>query len=91
MYLEKCREPLCVVPSKVAVECLVGVETEELSYDLDGEDLGIRELGCGSATSDAAPFETVVDEAEDGHDEGALRSIRRRPPLRLVLLGQHRA
>lgn len=39
MYLAKCREPLAVVPSEVAVECLVGVEPQELADDLDGEDL----------------------------------------------------
>jgi hypothetical protein len=58
------------VPSEVAVECLVGVKPQELAYDLDGEDLRIRELRSGSAASDAPPFETVVHQTEDSHDEG---------------------
>ena len=63
--------------AKEEVDVLVGVEAEELPDDLDGEDLRVGELGGGSAASDAPPFEpVVVDEAEDGDDEGALRSTR---------------
>ena len=63
--LLECGEPFTVVTAEEAVDALVGVKAEELSDDLEGEDLSIRELGCGSATSDASPFETVVDEAEE--------------------------
>ncbi len=53
------------------VDAPVSIELQELADDLEGKDLCIRELGCGSAATDASPVETVVDEAEDGHDEGA--------------------
>jgi hypothetical protein len=38
-------EPLCIVPSEVVVDGFVGVHAEELSDYLDGEDLGVGELG----------------------------------------------
>src|SRR5215218_10380014 len=77
-------EPFTIVPSEEEVDGLVGVEPEELSYDLDGEDLGIGELGGWSAPSDAAFLESVVDEAEDADDEGAKIHRKRPPSLRLV-------
>jgi hypothetical protein len=58
------------VTSEEAVDALVGVEAEELTYDLDSEELSIREVGGRSASSEASPFERVVDEAENGDDEG---------------------
>jgi len=79
-------EPFTIVPSEEEVDGLVGVEPEELSYDLDGEDLGIGELGGWSAPSDAAFLESVVDEAEDADDEGA-KIHRKRPPLASIGLG----
>jgi hypothetical protein len=33
--------------------------------------LGVGELRVGAVASEAPPFETVVDKAEDGDDEGA--------------------
>jgi len=77
VYFAQSGEPLMVVPSEEEVDGLVGVEPQELAYDLDGEDLGIGELGGWSAPSDAAFLESVVDEAEDADDEGALRSTGR--------------
>jgi len=77
MDLAKGREPLGVVPLEEEVDALVGVEAEELAYDdLDGEDLRVRELGRRAALAVAplATLEPVVDEAEDGDDEGAKRS-----------------
>jgi len=71
MHLAEGGEPSAVVTAKEEVDVLVGVEAEELPYDLDGEDLRVGELGGGSTASDAPPFEPVVDEAEDGYDEGA--------------------
>jgi hypothetical protein len=66
------REPLAtLVMAEVAVDSLVGVDAEELAYDLDGEDLGVGELGCGSTASDAPSFELVIHEAEDGNDKAA--------------------
>ncbi len=72
MDFAECGEPLAVVPSEVAVDGLVGVEAEELAYDLDGEDLRVGEFRGGAAlTQGSSDFEPVVYEAEDGHDEGA--------------------
>jgi hypothetical protein len=56
---------------EVAKDSLVGVHTEELSDDLNGEDLGVGELGSWAALSNTATLEPVVDEAQDGNDEGA--------------------
>jgi hypothetical protein len=43
------RKPLRIMPSEVAVGCLVGVEPKELSDDLDGEDLRAGEFRGGAA------------------------------------------
>ncbi len=71
MYLAEGRKPFSVVPLEEAVDAFVGVYAEELAHDLDGEDLGVGELGCRSTASEAPSFELVVDKSEDGHDEGA--------------------
>jgi hypothetical protein len=74
------REPLAtLVMAEVAVDSLVGVDAEELAYDLDGEDLGVGELGGRSALTNALSLEPVVDEAEDRDDEGA-KIHKGRPP-----------
>jgi hypothetical protein len=70
MYLLECGEPFAVVTAEEAVEVLVGIEPKELPDDLYGEHLGVGELGAGTALTNAASLESVVDEAEDGHDEG---------------------
>jgi hypothetical protein len=62
---------VCVVPSEVAVERLVGVETQKLSDNLDCEDLGVRKLWGGTTLTDTPSFEPIVHQAEDGYDEGA--------------------
>ena len=48
--------------------------------------LGVGELRVGAAASEAPPLKTVVDETEDGDDEGAkikektfLRSVATKP------------
>jgi hypothetical protein len=84
MNLAECREPCTVVPSEVAIECLVGVYSEELTDDLDGEDLRVGEPGRRSTTSKAQPLEAVVHEAKDSHDEGA-KIHERRSPLRWLV------
>ena len=71
MYLVESGEPSSVVTAEEEVDALVGVEPEELSYDLDGENLRVAELGRRSTTSDTPSFDLVIHEAEDGHDEGA--------------------
>jgi hypothetical protein len=73
------------------MERLVGIDTEELSDDLDGKNLRVGELWSGATLTQGSPvFEQLIHRAEDRDDEGALRS-KRRPPLRLVPLSQHRA
>jgi len=81
MHLTEGGKPIGVVTAEEEVDVLVRVESQELAYDLDGEDLRIGELGGGSAASEAQPLDSVVYEAKDGHDEGA-KIHERRPPLR---------
>jgi hypothetical protein len=71
VYLAEGGEPIGVVAAKEEADVLVGVEAQELAYDLDGEDLRVGELGRRAALANATILELVVDEAEDGHDEGA--------------------
>src|SRR5215211_4256089 len=71
MDLAERGEPSSVVPLEEEADALVGVEPEELSDDLDGQDLCVAELGGRPALADAPSLEPIVDEAEDGHDEGA--------------------
>jgi hypothetical protein len=52
VYLAEGGEPLAVVTAEKEVDALVGVEPQELPDDLDGEDLGVGELGSGSALTD---------------------------------------
>jgi hypothetical protein len=76
MYLLEGRKPFPIVPFEEEVDAFVGVDAEKLPDDLDGEDFGVGELRGGTALADAASVEPIVHEAEDGHDEGALRSTR---------------
>jgi hypothetical protein len=46
---------------EVAKDRLVGVHTEELSDDLDGEELRVRELGNWATLANTATLEPVVD------------------------------
>jgi hypothetical protein len=84
VHLAESRKPFSVVTTEEEVDALVGVDTEELAYDLDSEDLGIGEFRDGSALADTTPFEPVVHETEDGNDEGAKIHRKRPPSLRLV-------
>jgi hypothetical protein len=45
------REPLTVVPPEVGVNALLGVYAEELADDLDGQHLGVGELGSRTAAA----------------------------------------
>jgi hypothetical protein len=72
MYLTESGEPLAVVPSEEQVDALVGVEPQELTDDLYGEDLGVGELGYGSALTEPAPsFELIIHQTKDSDNEGA--------------------
>jgi hypothetical protein len=84
VHLAESRKPFSVVTTEEEVDALVGVDTEELAYDLDSEDLGIGEFRGGTALADTTPFEPVVHETEDGNDEGAKIHRKRPPSLRLV-------
>ena len=63
-------EPLPVMLPEVVKDRLVGVHAEELSDDLDGDGLRVGKLGSRTALTNTAALEPVVDEAEDGNDEG---------------------
>jgi hypothetical protein len=78
-------KPLCVVPSDVAVDTLVGIYTEELSENLYSADLRIRKLRSGTALADATPLSRSSIRQKTATMK-VLRSIRR-PPLCSVLLG----
>ena len=89
-YFAQGGEPIAVMPSEVTKDCLVGVHAEELSDELDGDDLRVGELRKWPALANKATLEPVVDEAEDGNDEGA-KIHERSPPLRRGWFGRYRA
>jgi hypothetical protein len=86
MHFAEGGEPLRVVRAEEEVDVLVGVYAEELSYDLDGEDLRVGELGGRATLTDTPSFELIVHQTEDGDDEGA-KIHRKRSPLASVGLG----
>jgi len=77
-------EPLAVMLPEVPKDRLVGVHAQELSNDLDGDGLRVRKLRRRAALANTAALEPIVDEAEDGNDEGAKIHERRSPLRRLV-------
>jgi hypothetical protein len=82
MHSREVREEVGVVTAEVLKECAIFIESQELTNYLDGEHFRVTERGSRSARSETPKVsDAVVDEAEDSYDEGALRSIRRRPPL----------
>src|SRR3712207_6713515 len=72
-------EPLPVMPPEVAVERPVGVQSEKLPDDLDGQDLRVRKLRSGTAPSNTPTLEMIGDEAEDANYEGAKIHERKTP------------
>jgi len=60
-----------VVTPEVVKELRIFAESQELADDLDGDDFRVAEC-CGGSTCSEAPelSDVVVDEAEDGADEG---------------------
>ena len=63
---------MSIVAPEVRKEFFVFVESQELTDDLDGEDLRVAQRWGGSATSETSEvLESIVDEAEDRDDEGA--------------------
>jgi hypothetical protein len=82
MHTSEVREEVGVVATEVRKELRIFIESQELSDDLDGEDFRVAERWCGSTCSETAEvLDPVVDEAEDGDDEGA-KIHERRPPIR---------
>jgi hypothetical protein len=72
-----------VVALEVGKELCVFVYPKELTDYLDGEHFRVAQRRGGTTPSEAPEVsDAVVDEAEDGHDEGA-KIHKRRPPLRL--------
>ena len=72
MYPQEVWEKVSVVTPEVAEELRIFVYPQKLADELDGKDFRVREHGSGSACSEAPEIhESVVDEAEDGYDEGA--------------------
>jgi hypothetical protein len=69
MDLIQGREPLLVVPPKVSVETLVGVDAQELAHHFHGEHFGVGELRLGASLADALSVEPIVDEAKDDDDK----------------------
>jgi hypothetical protein len=67
------------MPPEVAVERPVGVQSEKLPDDLDGQDLRVRKLRSGTAPSNTPTLEMIVDEAEDANYEGAKIHERKTP------------
>ncbi len=86
------REPLGVVAPEVLEDAPLGVDPEELAADLEGQDLGVGELGSlGAALAQGRlPFEPVVDLTENGRYEGA-KIHEREPPFRSGEFGRHQA
>ena len=71
MHESEVWEEVSVVAPEVGKELRIFVEPQELTDDLDGEDLRVKERRGGSALSQAPKVsDAVVDEAEDGYDEG---------------------
>ncbi len=93
IYPHQVREEVNVVAPEVGEELRILVESQELTDDLYGEHFGVAQRWGGSTLSEAPEVsDAVVDEAEDGDDEGVKIHKRKRPPLRLSgAIGQHRA
>jgi hypothetical protein len=91
MHASEVREEMGVVVPKVRKEFRVFIESQELADDLDGEHFRVAERWSGSTCSETPEFsDTVVDETEDGHDEGA-KIHEGRPPSRFGWFGRYRA
>ena len=77
MHHQEVREEVGVVAPEVEEELFVFVYPQKLADDLYGEHLRVEKRRGRSAPSEISEvLESVVDEAEDSNDEGALRSTR---------------
>jgi hypothetical protein len=64
--------PLSVVTSKIVVEALLSVYSQELTDDLDGQHFRVAKLGRRTALARRLlSLKPIVGHAENGDDEGA--------------------
>ncbi len=74
MNLAQFRKPLAKVPEEVEIDALVGIDAEELSNNLNGQNLAVRELRAWATLAQLLlALKPVVNKAENCDDEG-LRS-----------------
>jgi len=72
MHASEVREEVSVVAPEIRKELGVFVEPQKLTDDLDGEHFRVAERRGRSTGSETPELgDAIVDEAEDGHDEGA--------------------
>ena len=93
IYPHQVREEVNVVAPEVGKELRIFVESQELTDDLDGEHFRVAQRWGGSTLSEAPEVsDAVVDEAEDGHDEGVKIHKKKTSATSLYgAIGQHRA
>jgi hypothetical protein len=92
MHTSEVREVVGIVAPEVGKELLIFIESQKFADDLDSDYFRVGERWGGSAASDGSLFEAVVNMRQKTATMKVLRSIRRRPPLRLYgAIGQHRA
>jgi hypothetical protein len=87
MHFAEGREPFAVVAAEIAVDSLVGVESEELSDDLNSEDFGVGERRGRAALADTMTLDSVVYETKDGYDESA--KIQQKTSVGFGAIGLH--
>jgi hypothetical protein len=72
MHTSEVWEEMGVVAPKVRNEFCIFIESQKLANDLYGENFRVAERWSGSTCSETTEFsDAVVDETENGHDEGA--------------------
>ena len=85
MHPQEIGEQMSVVAPKVGKEFCIFIESQKLANDLDGDDFRVVESRSRSTCSERPEFsDAVVDETEDGDDEG-VKIHQRRPPLRRLV------
>jgi hypothetical protein len=84
MHPQEIGEQMSVVAPKVGKEFCIFIESQKLANDFDGDDFRVAESRSGSTCSERPEFsDAVVDETEDGDDEG-VKIHQRRPPFASV-------